>query len=87
MTRVGRRRTDVMCEHDGCERPGRACRLPFDDEPTEWLCSTHAIEAGYCAACGSFWAGMAAFDFGSGLCDHCRDHERWCRDEDEADRE
>jgi hypothetical protein len=39
---------------------------------TEYLCPDHAFEAGYCAACGTFWAGIEEFDMGNGLCPNCR---------------
>ena len=88
----------ALCEHEGCRRPGNGCWLPEGrDEPTDWLCSEHAIEAGYCGACGMFWAGVDSFDFGNGWCENCRgsedygdesdedDYERWCLNEDEKD--
>lgn len=87
----------LMCDTVGCDRRGHNCWLSVDDtEPHEWLCSDHAIEAGYCGACGLFCAGIEVFDFGAGICDTCLecadgddnegdDYERWCLDEDEKD--
>lgn len=92
----------VLCEHPGCDRRGMGCWLPDDDEePTDWLCDEHAVAAGYCASCRTFWAGIDSFDFSRtpGLCENCSagedyddeanadedDYERWCLNEDEAD--
>ncbi len=91
----------VTCDHEGCERRGRGCWLPDDIEPTDWFCDEHAVAAGYCACCRTFWAGIESFDFSRtpGLCENCiagedyddeadeDDYERWCMDEDKADRE
>lgn len=66
------------CEHEGCTRDGLPCHEPGghaddDDGPTTWYCTEHAAEHGFCWCCGEFWGGVESFDFGSGLCEHCRD--------------
>ena len=88
-----------VCEHSSCDRRGRGCWLPDDTEaPTDWLCDEHAVAAGYCAACRTFWAGIESFDSSpTGLCENCiagedyddeadeDDYERWCLLQDEAE--
>jgi hypothetical protein len=41
----------------------------------EYLTFDEATEAGYCAGCGSFWAGVTSFDFSDieGYCENCVD--------------
>lgn len=65
------------CEHEGRRGDGLPCFLPDDDrdldDPNGWYCPEHAQEHGFCWCCGDFWGGVESFDFGSGLCEHCRD--------------
>jgi hypothetical protein len=65
------------CQHDGCDRPGFECRNLAVDEaefPPEYYCDEHAVEHGFCCACGSFNAGHDGFDIiHRGYCDNCWD--------------
>ena len=63
------------CDFPGCHREAMPCWLPDDlDQPSEYLCLEHARQAGYCAGCGRFSAGIESFDFGRypGYCDNCQ---------------
>jgi hypothetical protein len=61
------------CEEPGCLNEAMPCYLSGDPEPSEWWCSEHAFEHGFCRGCGQFWAGIESFDFGPGYCPNCRD--------------
>lgn len=61
------------CQHPGCAQLGFACELDADDPAPAFYCSAHAFSHGYCCLCGMFWAGVGSFEFGNGLCEHCRD--------------
>jgi len=66
------------CEEPNCPNPGIECRLPpFEEAVEEYLCSEHAVKAGYCGGCGTFIAGSYdQFDCGlSTLCENCRSEE------------
>lgn len=68
------------CEWPGCwNRNVTPCHLTEWDgkpQPTEYYCSAHASDAGFCWGCGQFWAGIESFDFSrSGLCDNCDESE------------
>lgn len=65
-----------ICGHDGCWQRGNPCYLEMDAPPSEYGCHEHAHIMGYCRWCGQFWGGIESFDFGNGLCDHCRDAAR-----------
>lgn len=72
--------THHICCHEGCGEVGYPCYLDDDllagelegRKATEYLCSVHAVERGYCYGCGRFFAGIDGFDFGPGLCEDCR---------------
>lgn len=77
----------VICQHPGCPREGVPCFLPDHgpddpDDPDEWFCVDHAPEHGYCYVCGTFSAGMEAFDFPNiyghypGMCPGCSDETK-----------
>lgn len=62
------------CAHEDCVAWAIPCFLPGGEAPHEWLCGTHAAEAGYCSACGDFWGGIESFEFRHPrLCDNCHD--------------
>jgi hypothetical protein len=67
----------VRCQHDGCRNEGIPCYLTGDDDgdPSYLYCEEHAFENGFCWGCGQFYAGIEDFDFGNGLCEHCREDE------------
>lgn len=62
------------CGHKGCWRKGDECFLEQHESPDEYACWDHAHDMGYCFMCGQFWGGVESFDFGGGLCEHCK-HE------------
>ena len=59
-----------VCEVEGC---GSHETLKCDcDGDIEILCTTHAIEQGYCYGCGYFSSGQSGFDlYHPGLCSNC----------------
>ena len=63
------------CDWEGCEQGGSVeCVFP-DDTLDGFYCTEHASKAGFCWACGLFWAGIESFDFDPHkLCDNCRDN-------------
>ena len=66
------------CEyHDGapCQARGYEC-FNTDNEPAGFFCPDHGFQLGYCMGCGAYWAGIENFEFGGGLCEHCKaEHE------------
>lgn len=45
--------THRTCQHPGCVEVGSYCsRSQCDDAPDEWYCDRHAVERGFCLACG-----------------------------------
>ena len=77
MNEIATEKEPRCCQHPGCSRLGTQYFHPTDDpdkqsEP-EYFCAEHAQAHGYCHMCGSFWAGIEAFDLSpSGLCPNCR---------------
>ena len=62
----------IVCQSPGCQEEAIECRIKPGSVVDDHLCPQHASEAGYCACCGDFWAGVNSFDFAkSGLCEHC----------------
>jgi len=72
----------MKCEHKNCEEEEAIECILIDNlgnEHTEYLCSEHAYESGFCCLCGHFFAGFEWFDFPEahgnirGYCDECSD--------------
>lgn len=82
-----------ICEYEGCSHFATVeCELDYQDETTnewkvqtEWLCSTHAEEEGYCMGCGTFIAGTGMEFANNGYCDNCYDQIRENDFDDEED--
>ena len=49
------------------------CEYYIELNLVENFCCDHAFTNGYCICCGDFWGGVEDFDFGSGLCDNCKE--------------
>lgn len=60
-----------------CNKVGSPCYLPNfsedEEEPIQWVCFEHVVDAGFCNSCHEFCAGIESFDFGThaGYCDNC----------------
>lgn len=72
---------DRICENEGCSHFATVqCELDYFNEETkewevqtEWLCTVHAEEEGYCIGCGTFISGTGMEFTNNGYCDNCRD--------------
>ena len=66
--------SEIKCQKEGCNETAIECYLPYYyDNPDEYLCPYHAVEAGYCCRCGNFSSGLELFDFNrNGLCPDCQ---------------
>lgn len=82
---IGPRRCGVCRSLDVLE-----CRLYAWEKAHDYACSAHAVELGFCGACGLFCGGMESFDFGGfgrqrGYCDNCWDEimsDYWSGEDD-----
>lgn len=73
----------MRCQKDECTREGLICVPPGGEPLVEFYCVEHAHGAGYCWACGGFFAGIGSFEVSrDGLCDECYDETRDDFDED-----
>lgn len=86
------------CQHPDCESTNvRECFYPTESgvtENSEYYCTKHAGEHGFCYLCGQLWGGVETFEFAviyggiEGVCENCEaelreDLDDWQEDEDD----